>query len=232
MSIHKGHRGRMRERFLKSGLDSFSEHEVLEILLYHCIPRGDTNPIAHRLINRFGSLVQVIEAPVEELEKVEGMGPASATFISLLQQTYRRIGISKARENVVLTDVNAYGQYLQEFFFGKFNEMVYLLCLDAKGMVIDCYEICEGGIYSTSVPTRKIVETAMRSNAVSVVLAHNHPGGFAVPSLEDREATIRLAKALYAVDIVLVDHVVVAGRDFISMQLSRMYNYEDVLNEE
>ena len=232
MSIHNGHRNRMKDRFDKSGLEAFSEHEVLELLLFYCIPRSDTNPVAHRLIDKFGSLVQVMEAPVEELEKVEGMGPAAARYIYLLQQAQRRVQISKARENVVLTNVNSYGVYLREFFFGKHKEMVYLLCLDAKGMVIDCFEICEGGVFSANLPFRKVIETGMRCGAVSVILAHNHPGGLAIPSVEDRQTTVRLARALHAVEIMLIDHVIVADGDYISMSLSRLYNFAEAIEED
>ena len=84
MSVHDGHRQRLKERFCKEGLDNFDEHQVLELLLFYCIPRMDTNPIAHALLNRFGRLAQVLEAPVEELEKVPGIGHNAAVFLSLI----------------------------------------------------------------------------------------------------------------------------------------------------
>ena len=231
MSIHDGHRQRMRERFDKHGLDSFSEHEILELLLYYCIPRSNTNAVAHRLIQRFGSLVQVMEATAEELQEVEGIGASSALFLSLLQQTYRRMNISTAKKNISLAKPEQYSRYLREFFFGRQNEVVYLVCLDAKGTLIDCYEICEGGVHTANVPMRKIIDIAIRCKAVTVILAHNHPGGLALPSYEDVQTTRRLAKALYSAEVILMDHVIVAGKDYLSMRRSGEYDIDEVLSE-
>lgn len=228
MSIHSGHRKRMKEKFLNNGLETFAEHEVLELLLYYCIPRCDTNTIAHRLINHFGSLVQVMEAPVRELEKVEGVGKGAAVFISLVQQASRYYNISNARENKLLRSVEDYCEYLRSFFMGMRNEVVYLLCMDSKAMVIDCFRICEGGPNSANISFRKIIDIAINSNASTVVIAHNHPGGLALPSQEDVLTTKRLAKALYMADVVLTDHIVVAGKDYISMYLSNIYDPADI----
>lgn len=224
MSIHDGHRQRMKERFLKNGLDTFSDHEILELLLYHCIPRCDTNEIAHRLISRFGSLLQVIEASPRELEKIEGVGKSAATFLVLLKETHRHLNISRAKENKILKDIQSCGLYLCNFFSGFSNEVVYLLCMDSKAMVIDCFKVSEGGVTSANISIRKIIDIAINSNAASVVIAHNHPGGFAIPSADDVMTTRRLAKALLMADVVLTDHVVVADRDYISMRQSGIYD--------
>ena len=115
MSIHDGHRQRMKDRFQKEGLDHFDEHQVLELLLFYCIPRMDTNPIAHALIDRFGSLAQVLEAPVEELEKVPGIGHNAAVFLSLVMAAGRYYQVNCASRNVILTTVEACGRYLMPF---------------------------------------------------------------------------------------------------------------------
>lgn len=232
MSIHDGHRQRIKERFLKNGLDGFSEHEVLELLLFYCIPRRDTNEIAHRLEKRFGSLTEVIEAPVKELKKVDGVGENAAMFLSVLKETNRYLNICRARENKVLRSIGECGEYLRHFFDGIRNEVVYLLCMDAKGMVIDCYKVGEGGVNSASVSIRKIIDIAITSNATSVVLAHNHPSGLAIPSADDIQTTRRLAKALYMADVILTDHIVVADKDYISMSLSGIYDPADISVED
>ena len=226
MSIHDGHRQRMKDRFQKEGLDHFDEHQVLELLLFYCIPRMDTNPIAHALIDRFGSLAQVLEAPVEELEKVPGIGHNAAVFLSLVMAAGRYYQVNCASRNVILTTVEACGRYLMPFFFGRRNETVYLLCLDAKCKVLSCKEIGEGSVNSAGVPIRRIVETALASNATSVVLAHNHPSGMAIPSPEDIQTTRRLAAALNAVEIHLADHIIIADDDHISMVQSG-YRFDD-----
>lgn len=224
MSIHNGHRQRMKDRFLKNGLDTLNEHEILEVLLYYCIPRCDTNEIAHRLISRFGSLVQVVEASPRELQKVPGVGKNAATFLTLLKETHRHLNISQAKENPVLNDIETCGKYLRNFFSGFQNEVVFLLCMDSKAMVIDCFKVGEGGVTSANLSFRKIIDIAINSNAASVVLAHNHPGGLAIPSHDDIATTKRLAKALYMADVILIDHVIVADQDYISMRQSGIYD--------
>ena len=171
MSIHDGHRQRLKQRFLEEGLESFTDIQVLELLLFFSVPRQDTNPIAHALLDHFGSLYQVLEAP----------------------------------------------EYLVPFFFGRNVETVFLLCLDAKCKVLCCKEVGQGSVNSAGISVRKIVETALAANATTVVLAHNHPSGIAVPSSEDVQTTCRVAMALNAVEIQLADHIVVADGDYVSM---------------
>ncbi len=220
MSIHDGHRNRMRDRFLHEGLDHFSEHEVLELILYYAVPRKDTNPIAHALINRFGSLAQVLDAPVEALEQVPGVTRNGAILLKLTPQAGRYYLVNRSAHMTVLSTLDQCGDYLLPYFFGRRNETVFLLCLDAKCGVLSCREVGEGSISSANVPIRRIVELALGANAASVILAHNHPGGIAVPSREDIASTRRVAAALEAVDVVLADHVIVAEDDFVSMAQS------------
>ena len=226
MSIHDGHRQRLKNRFREEGLDHFEEHEVLELLLYYTIPRKDTNPIAHELMNRFGSLAQVLEARPEELAKVPGMGDAAATFLSLITSVGRYYLVNRTIQETILPSIEKCGQYLVPFFHGRRNEMVYILCLDAKCKVLCCKEMGEGSVNSAGVPIRRIVEAALGANATSVILAHNHPSGFALPSGEDVQTTKRVALALDAVEIQLVDHIVVADDDFVSLAQSGLYNPE------
>ena len=226
MSIHEGHRQRLKTRFREEGLDHFEEHEVLELLLYYTIPRKDTNPIAHELMNRFGSLSQVLEARPEELAKVPGMGDAAATFLSLITSVGRYYLVNRTIQETILPSIEKCGQYLVPFFHGRRNEMVYILCLDAKCKVLCCKEMGEGSVNSAGVPIRRIVEAALGANATSVILAHNHPSGFALPSGEDVQTTKRVALALDAVEIQLVDHIVVADDDFVSLAQSGWYHPE------
>ena len=227
MSIHSGHRQRVKERFLQEGLDNFSDVQVLEFLLFYCIPRQDTNPVAHRLLDTFGSFAQVMEAPVEELKKVEGMGHSAAIFLSLVTAAGRYYQVNRAMQQQILPSLTACGHYLLPYFYGCRNERVMLLCLDAKCKVLCCKEVGEGSVNSAGVPIRRIVEVALGSNATTVVLAHNHPSGIALPSDDDLHTTHRLAAALDAVDIVLADHIVVADDDFVSLVQSGVYHPGD-----
>lgn len=219
-TMHKGHRDRLKKRFLEYGLDSFTDIQVLELLLFYVIPRRDTNPIAHGLLDRFGSLAQVLEAPVSELEKVKGVGHEAAVFLSLIPAAGRFYMMDKANQSKALTTIEQCGQYLMPYFFGRSVETIFLLCLDAKCKVLCCKEIGEGSVNAAGISVRKIVETALAANATSVVLAHNHPSGIALPSPEDLQTTKRAATALRAVDIHLIDHIIVADEDYISLALS------------
>lgn len=218
MSVHDGHRQRLKERFLKEGLDGFTDVQVLELLLFYCIPRQDTNELAHRLLDQFGSLSQVMEADVEKLKKVSGIGDNAATFLKLIPAAGRYYGVDRGKcKEQPLLSVEDCGTYLQPYFLGRTNEMVYLLCLDAKCKVLCCRQVGEGSINSASVSIRSIVEQALSAKASTVVLAHNHPSGIALPSNEDIMTTRRVAAALDAVEVVLADHLVMVDDDYTSM---------------
>lgn len=223
MSLHEGHRARLKERFCEEGLDSFTEVQALELMLFYCVARRDTNPLAHELINHFGSLAKVLDAPREELKKVPGVSDGIATYLSLSTSVMRRYLVSSANDIVILDSIEKCGDYLTPHFFGKRNETVFLLCLDAKCKVLCCKEVGEGTVNSASVPIRRVVEIAMGANATSVVLAHNHTSGVAVPSKADVATTQLVAQALDMVEIALVDHIVVADGDYVSMVLSGLY---------
>ena len=228
MSIHDGHRQRLKELLRKEGLDNFYDYQALELLLYYCIPRKDTNPIAHALLDRFGTLAQVLEAPVEELMAVEGVGENAATFLHLVTEIGRYYLVNRAEQVKVLPTLEDCARYLIPRFYGRRNEMVYLLCLDAKCKVLCCKELGEGVVNSTHISVRKIMETALAVNASTVVLAHNHPSGVAIPSADDIQTTRRVAAALSAVDIHLADHIVVAEDDYVSMVQSG-HKFDDCL---
>lgn len=219
-SIHKGHRERLKQRFLEEGLDNFTDIQVLELLLFYAIPQRDTNPIAHALLAHFGSLSQVLEASAEELKKVPGISDHSATLLCLVTQIARYYQVDCAQRMECLSSLESCGAYLVPYFFGRSKETVFLLCLDAKCKVLCCKEVGEGSVNSASISVRKIVETALGANATTVVLAHNHPSGIALPSEEDVQTTRRVAAALNAVEIHLADHIVVAEGDYVSMAQS------------
>lgn len=226
-SIHKDHRKRLKNRFRQEGLDHFDELHVLELLLFFGIPQGDTNPLAHRLLKRFGSLAQVLEAPMEELEKEPGVGEHVSTLLALTRDISRYYMVNRASGCGILKTTGDCGDYLVPYFVGRRDETVFLLCLDSKCKAICCKEVGRGSVNTASVSVRKIVETALAANATSVVLAHNHPSGFAYPSDEDVLTTRRVAVALDAVGILLADHIVVADDDYVSIVESGLYRPED-----
>ena len=214
---HGKHRERVRNLFLQSGLDGFSEHNVLELLLFYTIPQGDTNMTAHNLIDAFGSLQGVLDAPVEELKKVKGVGEYTAVFLSILPQLARRYFAGKAPDRVSMTDRESLTQYVKTLFIGMKTEMVFLLSFDVSGQLNHTVRLSEGGVKQVRMDNRRIMEAALRSDAVYAVLTHNHPGGVAAPSAEDASTTRTVANLLASVGIHLENHLIVAGEDCFSM---------------
>lgn len=229
MSIHSGHRQRLKDRFRREGLDNFDELYVLELLLFYCIPRADTNPLAHRLLDHFGSLTAVLDASVEELEKVDGLGKNASTFLSLITQVGRYYQVKRSEPGEILRTLEQCGNYLVPYFFGRERETVFILCLDAKCKVLCCKMVGEGSVNSANIPVRRVVEIALNANATTVVLAHNHPSGLAIPSADDIQTTYKVASALNAVEITLADHIVVSKDDFVSIVQSQYYKPQEAI---
>ncbi len=229
MHSDAGHRERVKERFRQEGLDNFADVHVLELLLFYAVPRKDTKDLARALLDRFGSFTAVLEASAAELEAVPGMGKNIATYLTMLTAVGRYYKVEKSRQDTILDSTDKYGHYLLQRFYGRRMETVYLLCLDAKCKVLGCQLVGEGDVNSANIPMRRMVEIALATNATTVVLAHNHPSGLAIPSREDVMTTRQLASALGAIDIVLADHVVVADGDFVSMVQSGYYNPREFL---
>lgn len=218
MGVHDGHREKMRQRFLSGGLEHFADHEALELLLFYAIPRRNVNPIAHELMNRYGSLSAVLSAPVEDLQKVDGIGESAAILLKLVPHICHKARLADAeRQDVVLNTSARAGTYLMEHFEGEKNEVIYQLCLDRKGKMLVCKRLGEGNVGSAALDVRRMVENAILSNASAVILAHNHPSGLALPSPEDYAATDRAKVALATINVVLSDHIIVADGTFVSM---------------
>ncbi len=224
MESHTGHRERLRNRFRQEGLDHFEEKQALELLLFYCVPRKNTSELADTLLKYFGSVVAVLDATPEELERVPGVGREISTFLSLRKAMNRYYEIqSEKLDDKPLTTPEGFGKKLAPFFTNQRNEVVYVLCLDGKCKPISCLFVGEGSVNSANVPIRRIVEICLNANATSVVLAHNHPSGLAMPSEEDVETTHWLTRAFRAVDIHLVDHLIFADKDYTSMVQSGYY---------
>ena len=220
MAEHDGHRERLRQRFLTHGLEPLQDHEVLELLLFYAIPRRDTNAIARKLLSHFGSISAVLDAPMQELQAVAGIGENAATLLELIAPLSRRYMLSRTECGTPLNSIKAWGEYLIPYFFGVTQEQIYLLCLDAKWKVLACRMLQEGSGNSVYLPIRKAAEIAMNCNANSVVLAHNHPCGLATPSGPDYATTDTLVQAFEPLGIRVADHIIVANNQFVSLRAS------------
>ena len=220
MSIHQGHRARLKQRFADYGERVFDDHQLLELLLFYSVPQGDVNPLAHRLINHFGSLAGVLDATMEELQQVKGVGAHTALLLTMLPQLMRRYELSRTKGEAIITSSADAGEYLLPYFFGTRNETVYLLSLDAKGRVLSCDFLAEGSLDRVGLNSRQVVETALARRATSVILAHNHISGLATPSQADVDLTLMLRPLLRSLNVHLLDHLVIADGDFVSLSES------------
>ena len=212
--MHKDHRKHTKDRFLSEGLDSFEPHNVLELLLFYSIPQKDTNETAHMLINRFGSLSAVFDAPYDDLLTVPGISEHSATLIKLIPAISRRYAMEKNSKVTKLSSIEDIGKYLVARYLGVTEETVLLLLLDNKFGLIDCVKVHEGSVNSSAITMRKLIETALFKRASMAVLAHNHPSGVALPSSDDLFTTQQVKRAFDLVEIGMLAHIIVAGDTF------------------
>lgn len=213
---------RLVRRFLFRNPDALTDADLLELLLR--FGNGDAPVLAERLLRQFPSVASIMEATTEDLFAVEGMDEESALLLRLVPELHRRYFLSRSQFETRLTDSTGFGQYLLPYFYGKKDEMVYLLSLDGGGRVLNCRLLGQGSVNSVNIPIRRMVQEALTMNATAVVLAHNHPSGIAVPSKENVELTLRLRETFDAMDILLLDHIVVADDDFVSMRDSGYLN--------
>ena len=216
-AIHSGHRARMRERYIKdNGLESFAEHEALEMLLYYCIPQKDTNELAHKMINEYGSLANLLDAHPLDIIKRCKVNENISVLISMIPQLAKLYFQSKWEKNVRLVSSYSAGKYLIDLFHGRTTEAFYILCLDAQRRLINAALVSEGTVEETAIYIRNIVQTALIHNSVSVVLSHNHPGGSERASGADVEATRGIIRAFEPLEIDVLDHIIVAGLNYYS----------------
>lgn len=224
VSLHDGHRERLRERFLKFGIEGMEEHEILELLLFYVIPRKDTNEFAHNLINRHGSLIGVLEATPQQISEIKGLSQRTAAFLKLISDVVR-LCKEQSKKWATLNSFEECGEFLLERYKGFTNEVVSIICLDRKCNILRWVPILEGGRDSVQFNTKKIISAVVESDADSVVLAHNHPFGTALPSDDDVTSTILIRETLMHINVVLLDHIIICDDDFVSMASSKSYQH-------
>ena len=213
-SVHEGHRNRLKSKFIENGFQGFEPHNILELLLFYSIPRKDTNEIAHSLINRFGSLKNVFNASFEELIEVDGIKENSATLIKMVPMIAREYVNDSFKEVPVFDSANKIGEYFVNKFLGEKNEIVYAMLLSNKFELLSVVKVHEGSVNSAYVSSRKILDSVVKTNAAMIVLAHNHPDGTCCPSMDDIDTTANLASAFSAFNIPLVEHFLIAGKEY------------------
>ena len=228
MTMHHGHRKRMRERFRQEGLEGFAPHEILELLLFYARARGDVNPLAHKLLDAFGSLKGVLEASPEQLMAVEGVGEETATFLGMMVPVFRKYQECLSDVGATLFRRVDAEKYCQALMAGLRKERLYLICLSSACKVLGRRLLSEGSIDEVPAYPRLVVETALNYNAYFVILCHNHPGGIAEPSAADLDTTLLLEAVLKHLGMCLIDHIIVAGNSTYSMNQHGKLRYSSL----
>lgn len=217
MAEHDGHRERMRQRARETDMRGFQPHEVLEFLLMYAIPRRDVNPLAHKLIERFGSLSGVLDARPEELMQVPGVGENAATLLSSLVSVFSAYQRDRWRKRPCLFSRKEAGEFCTALFSRQKVESIVIVCLDVHKAVLASEMLTQGTVSETPLYPREVVAYALRHQAHSVILAHNHPSGDTRPSMDDLRITLEIRDALRTMDITLEDHFIIAGSRFTSL---------------
>lgn len=220
---HRDHRQRVKKEFRENGMEHFPPHKVLETLLFYTFARGDTNPLAHRLIERFGSLSGVFDAPYDLLLEVEGVGQETATYLKLLSAFVQRYMVDAYSGKDAIRTLEDAKDYVRYRFLSDTVECVLLVCLRHNGKVVFSRQIARGTLEKVDIVPSDVVKACLRANAVQAILAHNHPGGFCNPSRKDLQTTYLLHSELRRVDVELIDHIIVAADGVLSMQESGMF---------
>ncbi len=215
--LHTGHRERVRERYLAEGLDGFKDHEVLELLLFYCIPKRDTNPVGHAILREFGTLGALFEADPRDIARRCNLSVSTAILLTMAGPLTRRFLKQRWGDRPVLGTSSRAGEYAVSLFAGRPYEVFYVICLDAQNRVNHAALVHEGTLNEAPVYPRIIVEAALRHKANSVILSHNHPGGSLTASGPDIDVTRRIRAALNPIAIPVVDHIIVAGEQYASL---------------
>jgi DNA repair protein RadC len=217
--MQKGHRRRLREKFLKSGLSAFHDYEIVELLLTLGSPRKDCKPQAKEAIKRFKTLRGVLSASAEELQQIEGVGPHSAFGIRLIQEMAREFLKGKIVDQPFLKSSREIFDYLYHAMRDRKKELFKVVYLSSQNQIIEVADLFEGTVDSSSISPREIIEGALKDNATALIFVHNHPSGNPAPSTSDREITRQLVYVGKIMQMKVVDHIII-GND-------RYYSFAD-----
>ncbi len=227
-NLHANHRKRVRARFIKDGnLDSFEEHQVLELLLFYCVPRRDTNELAHKLLNEYGSLYTLMNAKPEDIMKRCKVSETTAVLISMVPHLTRKfLSSGLHNDKPTINSFNIASSYFEAVLLGKPLESFYMLCLDLNKRLRKIVQISDGVINNTHIYMEKVVGDALLHNSSFVIIGHNHPNGNNRPSNADVEVTIKISNALSHVGIKVLDHIIVCGDNNFSFAKKGLCNLD------
>lgn len=224
-NLHKFHRQRVRARFIKDGnLDSFEYHQILELLLFYSVPRKDTNELAHKMLNEYGSFHNLLNAKPEDIMKRCKVSEATAVLLSMIPHLTRRYLNSTWDKNVLINSVSIAGEYFYSLLAGQPYESFYMLCLDINKHLIKAVRISEGNVDNSQIYVEKVIDYALLHKTCFAIIGHNHPGGNLKPSSADLGATDKIYTALATINVVLLDHVIVSEENIFSFAKKKLCN--------
>ena len=212
-NIHSGHRKRVKANVIKNGFSQLEEHKLLELMLFYSIPREDTNELAHKLINHFGSFEEVFKADIEQLKRVDGVGENTAIMIAATGESFNRISKAKPPKKRVYKNTEDLKELAFSLLKGEKNEKVFLICFDAKKTLKRYTVISEGDEISSEINMKEVIKNLVDSDSSIAVLAHNHPTSSAEPSASDVDSTRMICVTLRKIGYALADHIIIGEND-------------------
>lgn len=221
--MHENHRKRVRERYFSGGFEGMTDSEALEMLLFYCIPRKDTVPMANALLEHFGSLSCIFEASPEGLTEVDGIGENAAAFLTMIPKICRRYLTDKYSVDISLDDREGLANFISSLYIGKKSEEINLLCFDGTGRIKSCFTFDNGDTSGVSGDLKEMIACALRCNSRTVIISHNHPDAVSSPSKDDVESTERVIKTFNENSIKVADHFIVGADGYLSMAFSAKF---------
>ena len=225
-NLHEGHRARIRASYRERGLLGMADHEVLELLLTYVIPRKDVNPIAHRLLDSFGSLSEVLKASPQELMRFDGIGEQAASFLHLLFDVQMRLSLQSMQNisgTVRLVNPQEACRYALALSHGDSYETLRLISLDASMKVLHADVLGVGSLTKVGFEPRRVIEAALLHKARYIILTHNHPTGILVPSADDAETARMIQEIASKLEIDVRDQLILSENAAYSFQYDRVF---------
>jgi DNA repair protein RadC len=215
---NRGHRKRLKEKFLTAGMNAFLDHEVLELILTYAIPQQDVKPLAKDLLRTFGSLKGVVDAEFDDLEKVKGIGVHTAVLFKLIKEIAALYLKQKAKEKKQVTCTTELLDFCKTVMGGKKDEEFCVIYLDAQNQIIEFETVQKGVVNQAVVYPRQVLESALKKKASAIILAHNHPSGHVRPSDADIRLTKTIQETAKVLDILVHDHIIIGENRFFSFR--------------
>lgn len=232
-NIHAGHRARVRENVFKNGFEQLEDHRLLELLLFYSIPREDTNEIAHRLLNEFGSFTEIVKATPKKLSEVQGVGRNSAIQIAAIGELFKRVIEEGAVKRTSYRTIEELVALVRSQYLNEKNEKLLFICFDSAMRLKKIESFTEGDSVRTSAELKTALSKILENDPTFVIMAHNHPEGPALPSNTDVGSTMTVSTTLRNLGINLADHIIINRTAYFSMREDSRYKnlFDTEINE-